>query len=518
MNKLKIGIYDKWLNALGGGEKVATVMAETLSKKGYDVSLISNSDISIEEVESKMGTDLSKVKFVFWAERSYDKLSKLTKKYDIFINVSFLDHLPSLAKKSYYYVHFPTVVRNNLFGFIKYETLLPFLRKFFITPEFVKGLEHIDEINVRGGKWLKNENTLVLANPPSVFNMKFRFYSEELTLGALKSVKFSSPNAKIELIDKYIDHRSNVLVYKLSVKLKTNDSLIINIKPNQGNANYSIGLVSMTVNNIRYFLWNMMKRYMPTYEMALYGSSTYRPALGLSSYDKFIANSNFTKYWIKKYWDKESTVIYPPIETKKFKPGKKRNMILNVGRFFVGGHSKRQDVLVEVFKSMVDNKELSSEWELHLVGGVASGIEHQNYLAKIMERAKNYPIYFHISADFSELKKLYSQAKIYWHATGYGKHLNKEPIALEHFGITVVEAMSAGCIPIVFNAGGLKEPVNNNKNYLWNDMNELQKKTLDVINSKSLRKKSKQFIERADDFSIDRFSKEILELIRVQLK
>jgi len=37
---MKIGIFDKWIKSLGGGEKVATVMAETLSKK-YDVDLIS---------------------------------------------------------------------------------------------------------------------------------------------------------------------------------------------------------------------------------------------------------------------------------------------------------------------------------------------------------------------------------------------------------------------------------------------------------------------------------------------
>ena len=36
-----------------------------------------------------------------------------------------------------------------------------------------------------------------------------------------------------------------------------------------------------------------------------------------------------------------------------FKPGKKRNLILHVGRFFKGLHCKRQDMLVEMFKKLV---------------------------------------------------------------------------------------------------------------------------------------------------------------------
>jgi hypothetical protein len=97
---MKIGVYDKWLSSFGGGEKVATVMAECLSNAGYKVDLISNFDVEKEELEKKMGVNLPKVRMVFWPERSYQKLDSKTKKYDLFINVIFFDHLPSKAKKS----------------------------------------------------------------------------------------------------------------------------------------------------------------------------------------------------------------------------------------------------------------------------------------------------------------------------------------------------------------------------------------------------------------------------------
>src|SRR3990172_11931310 len=100
---MKVAIYDKWLSALGGGEKVATVMAEVLAKKGHEVHLVSGFEVDKQELAEKMGVDLAKVKNVALYERSYERLLPKTKKYDLFINVSFLDHLPSEAKSSIYY-------------------------------------------------------------------------------------------------------------------------------------------------------------------------------------------------------------------------------------------------------------------------------------------------------------------------------------------------------------------------------------------------------------------------------
>jgi len=49
---------------------------------------------------------------------------------------------------------------------------------------------------------------------------------------------------------------------------------------------------------------------------------------------------------------------------------------------------------------------------------------------------------------FSTKNKLLRKAKVYFHAMPY-----------EHFGISIVEAMAAGCIPVVHDSGGPKEYV-----------------------------------------------------------
>lgn len=510
---MKIGIYDKWLVSLGGGERVATVMAETLVKAGHKVDLISSFEVDKKEVERKMGVDLSKVNMVAWYTRSVSDLTLKTKKYDVFINVSFMDHLPSEARYSIYYVHFPTPLKTTFLGFVKYEKVLPFLRKFLIIPDIQSGINPVDEIYARSGRWLGKSNTIVFSNTPKEFSLTLRLYIEQLNLESLETIKFYSHDSEVKITDKYIDHNFNVGVFKLMVKNK--GSAILKIEISEDTNTNGFALVSMAVKNVRFLFWNFLKRYLPKYEMALYGSSTFKVAKGLSSYDLFLANSEYTKRWTKKYWDKNANILYPPIDTKNFIPGKKKNIILNIGRFFVGGHSKKQEVLITAFKKMFDQNRIDNSWELHFVGGVSGVKEHSDYLKQLQKSAEGYKIYFHLSMPFKSLTRLCSSAKIYWHATGYGEDKNASPISFEHFGITVIEAMSAGAVPVVFNGGGLTETVNSECGLVWNTISDLQTKTVQLINNESLLKKlSVNAIERSKFFSRSKFEEEFLKYVK----
>lgn len=512
---MKVGIYSKWIETLGGGEKVATTMAEVLSKKGHEVDLISTFKTNKEVVEKRMGVDLSKVKMVAWNERSYNKLLPKTKKYDLFINVSFLDLQPNSAKKSIYYILFPLPVRQTMLGFIKYETILPLLRRFLIIPIVSKGLTDIGDVVARAGRWLEDENTIILQNPPNKFTVKFRIYSGSMTLQTLNGVKIRSTNSKITMIDKQLDHHTSTLVYECRVEPKKGASAVINIEVDAKLRRIGVALVSMTVNSMRYTLWNLFKRFLPRYEMALYGSSTYSLTSGYNTYDMLLADSLFTKKWNSRYWRRKSELLYPPIDVDMFKNNtKKKNIILNVGRFFVGGHSKRQDVLVKGFKQLIDKGLLKDKWELHLVGGVAPGWEHANYIKSIEEDAKGYPIYFHYGIDFKDLKKLFAQAKIYWHAAGFGQNELRNAIAFEHFGIAPVEAMSAGCVPILYKGGGLAETMGEKKELLWKSIEGLTQKTAQVANNEKYRKSlAKYFTNEADKYSRQNFEKNFIKYV-----
>ncbi len=129
----------------------------------------------------------------------------------------------------------------------------------------------------------------------------------------------------------------------------------------------------------------------------------------------------------------------------------KKPMLLGVGRFFVGGHAKRQDLMIEAFRRLAA---LRPEAELHLAGALPADGEFRAYFTDLQRKAAGLPIFFYPNAAPERLAQLYADASLYWHLSGYGVDEAREPHRCEHFGITVVEAMSAGCIALVVNRGG----------------------------------------------------------------
>ena len=191
----------------------------------------------------------------------------------------------------------------------------------------------------------------------------------------------------------------------------------------------------------------------------------------------------------------------------------KRNVILNVGRFFSGSHNKKHGVMIDAFKKLCDGG--LKGWELHMVGGVAPGAVHAEYLERVKRKAQGYPVFLHTDAPFDELKRLYEEASIYWHASGHGENENRNPIRFEHFGITTVEAMAAGAVPVVIAKAGQLETVEHGKSgFLWNNLTELQEYTLKVATDAELREALKQRgIVRARDFDNEHFKRRLLQLI-----
>lgn len=233
--------------------------------------------------------------------------------------------------------------------------------------------------------------------------------------------------------------------------------------------------------------------------------------LKLTRIDKIVCNSQFTKGFIDSEYGVESIVVYPPVDVVQFKPGKKENLIIFVGRFSQLQQSKGQEILIQAFKNLCDNGIAS--WKLILAGG--SEVGGEEFVGQLKKETEGYPIEIFENLPFMEIKKLYAKAKIFWSASGFGVNEQEKPEKVEHFGITVVESMAAGCIPIVVNRGGHKEIINNGQDgFLWNSIEELNDITLELVNNEGRRKEVAAVLrKRSHDFSQTRFEKEILQII-----
>jgi glycosyltransferase involved in cell wall biosynthesis len=223
---------------------------------------------------------------------------------------------------------------------------------------------------------------------------------------------------------------------------------------------------------------------------------------------KIICNSLFTKRIIDKEYGVDSIVIYPPVAVEDIKSKRKEKIILSVGRFSQLLQSKRQDVLIKAFKKMN-----LPDWKLIIAGGTDVG--EKDFVKKLKKESSGFPIEVMENPDFKIIKELYGKAKIFWSASGFGTKEEKEPEKVEHFGITVVEAMAAETVPVVFNAGGHKEIVQDRKNgFLWTKTGELIKKTQEIINDFKLYKRlSRKGKENTTAYSYERFEKQIIELL-----
>ena len=235
----------------------------------------------------------------------------------------------------------------------------------------------------------------------------------------------------------------------------------------------------------------------------------------LSLYKNIVVNSKFTQARVKQIYLKKSQLLYPPIDIKNFIPAiQKQNIILSVGRFDNLLNSKRQNILIKAFKKLYKRNNFSG-WQLVLAGGSLDKESTNSYLSHLKYLAKGLPIKFVVNQPFDTIKKLFSISKIYWHATGFGVNEKTNPQSTEHFGMTVVESMAAGLVPIVINKGGLKEIVSQDfDGFLWEKVDQLVSKTQLLIgHPKKYHQMSQNARNTSKKYSTQNFKNQFIKII-----
>ena len=503
---------------------VACNIARILKDEGYSVTFLSGKKVSQELIYEKLHIKVSDIEFItVWNDEH--ALKKLTSGKDLFINISFMDYSRGFAKKNFYYVNFPTRPYMTFKGLV-FSLLAPLVSS-FIKP--IESMNIVDAPIITKGhpSYLlgkKNKYAIYNLQVDKVQIIEFSLLIENFSKTQLEEISVNLENAK--LLDKKVKvtHEHNILTFILKFAPLSNTAYL-NIGINnfvKGTDELEAGSIFLLYPKIRlrklsaFLLSDLLEKFRVRMRAGIFVNIVGR----LQTYQQILTYSAFAQKWIKKYWKRNSKIIAPPValifkdyNVLKFK---KKNWICSVGRFFTLGHGKKQEVLIDAFKEIYDKG--NEDWELHLAGGLGSEPSSLEFFQHLKESSAGYPIYFHINISRKEIEEVYLKSKIYWHATGFNEDENYQPVRFEHFGIAPIEAISAGCIPILYKGGGLPEIITqvnlNPGKYLFDSKSSLVNLTVSQIQNTDKDINWKEiFAILSNNYSIKVFKEKFLKII-----
>jgi glycosyltransferase involved in cell wall biosynthesis len=233
-------------------------------------------------------------------------------------------------------------------------------------------------------------------------------------------------------------------------------------------------------------------------------------------YRHLIYNSRYTAGWIEKKWGiHPSHHIYPPVDMQP-EDGRetaKEKLILSVARFESGG-SKQQAEMISAFARLrAKAPEAMQGWKLVLCGGSASSNPYLDKIRSMRDSTPGSPVELRVNIPLEELKQWVARASIFWHFCGLGR---SNPAHVEHFGMSTVEAMQNGCLPIVFDGGGQREIVEDGVcGYRFASIGELLERTLAAVRDPGLRLRlGREARRRGREFSRSVFAAKVRALFK----
>lgn len=232
-----------------------------------------------------------------------------------------------------------------------------------------------------------------------------------------------------------------------------------------------------------------MNRFMPSIRLWDFVSS--------QRIDCLIANSKYIQRRIKKYWNLESSVIYPPVDTDRLSPD----------------NEKAEDFYV-VFSRFVPYKRIdlaiSACGELGKKLVVIGGGSQEKELKLLASKYDKSKITFTGRISDAEVKNYLQKCRAMIFC------------AEEDFGIVPVEAQACGRPVIAFAKGGALETVIENKTGVFFKKQETQSVIEAIKNFETLAEQnvfdSSKIAEHARSFSTQRFCNQIKEKIELTLE
>ncbi|HVA61290.1 MAG TPA: glycosyltransferase [Mycobacteriales bacterium] len=498
---MKAAVYNRYWASMGGGERHGGRLAQVLAEDGWQVDLLGPAEVDLDDLGMHLGLDLRGVRLRVVPERGDAGLAAVTEDYDLLVNASYMSRLAARAKRNVYLCYFPTPADHDLTRLQRWLIRRVGTRVSGWQMPFEHG---IGWFPAEGGRrrtytWTSGDGVLVI---PEGTDPVIRADFARVGFPA-ETILRVVDEAGAELASFPVGPQFNRQVVRVADRGPITVHLVseATVPGPSDNRTLGVAVSRMRIGN------RISPRQWVGYRLPWLLRDPTNVSF-LTSYDRVLANSEYTRGWIRRRWDVDADVLFPPIALDPLEPAEVREpVIASVGRFFGPqfGHSKRQLEMVRFFGELVGSGRLRG-WRMRIIGGCEPA--QQPYLDQVQAAARGLPVDIRVNAPRAEVEELLASASIFWSATGLGEDEERRPWTSEHFGITTVEAMSGGCVPIVIDRAGQREIVRDGvEGYRWTTAGELAARTLEVAGDPvAQRRLARAARIRAEEFSEEAFA------------
>jgi len=218
-------------------------------------------------------------------------------------------------------------------------------------------------------------------------------------------------------------------------------------------------------------------------------------SIGLDS--NVLANSLFTRDAIVRNYSIAPgaiQVLYPPIEIGKEQPvlRSKSNVVVSLGRFSA---EKRQLEQIEIASKL-------PEFKFYIIG-FATGEIYLNQCKERIAQLGLTNVFLMANAPKDEIEQVMDKASFFLH------NVRNEP-----FGITTVQGISRGLIPVVHDSGGQKEIVFSKDLRFGNAAEAIHKiGNLAKESEGMLKQRSEELFSHCQKYSVEQFRKTAAKIL-----
>lgn len=500
---MRAAVYDRFWHSQGGGERHSGMIASLLARDGAQVDLLGHADFDLAELADHLGLDLSGVRLRVVPDQGDLALAAVSADYDLFVNGSYMSRLAPRARRNAYLCYFPTPFDADLSAWRRTlaRRLGPHVRAHDGGLTFGTGWFPPEGGRLRQWIWTSGDGILAL---PAGTGRALRFELGGPGLAAPVPVEVTDSDGTV--LGRYTATRDFV-VHRLPLPDGERGTELHVTSPTFVPGGTDHRTLGVAVSRMRMEGGHYGPREMAAnrFPWLLRDPSDLS---FLAAYDVVMANSEYTRGWVRTLWDVDAQVLFPPISTTRMHPAPMRERtVLSVGRFFAPGlgHAKRQLEMVQWFGRAHRSGALGAEWRMAVVGGCEDS--QLPYLAAVREAGAGLPVDVLPNAPREQVEHLLSTAAVFWSATGYGEDEQRAPWASEHFGMTTAEAMAGGCVPVVIDRAGQKEIVREGVDgFRWSTPEELLAHTALLAADEPLRARlAAGAVARAAEFGEDAF-------------